>query len=586
MAGNANRNVGVDITGDSSSLERAYDRASKKSDDMAKKQEDDAKKSDNVFKFLAKGVATSFDALFDVIGMIGKLGPANIALIAVALAALGPASVLAAGSITLGLGGALLGLGITAAAQSGVVKAEFAKLAEDIKSEMSDAAEPLERSLLRVPDTARNVFGQFKPALSDAFASLSPVFDQFVRDMGNGLAQFVPAIEPIQKGFSALLTSIGIEAPTIFGNLASAFTTLANTASEHADDVAGLLTMVTGFVDGTATVLSNIADAWDKSMGVIESGISGVGGGLLGWQPDLDNSDLKWQSLSQTLITSAAKLNENKMVMDDLTVSTDTLKLAINGLNNEHLNGDMALSAYEETLIKTREQVEKNWGAITLFTESGRENYDQIFALVRASQALILARSEEGATVGELRDLYEEHRQKLADVGKRMGMNADDAKALADRYLSIPKDIETKITADTSGAQNAVDNFITLNSGRQIPIDVYNRNSQLKDGGLAGRDGYATGGHVRGPGGSRTDSIPTRVSRGEYIVNAAATRRNLPLLEAINSSNRGMGGMGTTIVYNISTSVAPTANLAAVGGAVVEAIQSYEQRSGRSWRSN
>jgi hypothetical protein len=41
-----------------------------------------------------------------------------------------------------------------------------------------------------------------------------------------------------------------------------------------------------------------------------------------------------------------------------------------------------------------------------------------------------------------------------------------------------------------------------------------------------------------------------------------------------------------TVIYNINTSVAPTANLAAVGGVVVEAIQSYEQRSGKSWRSN
>ncbi|MBY0224559.1 MAG: tape measure protein [Hyphomicrobium sp.] len=47
--------------------------------------------------------------------------------------------------------------------------------------------------------------------------------------------------------------------------------------------------------------------------------------------------------------------------------------------------------------------------------------------------------------------------------------------------------------------------------------------------------GLADGGLVRGPGTGRSDSIPARLSNGEYVVNAAATRQNLPLLEAINS---------------------------------------------------
>lgn len=46
---------------------------------------------------------------------------------------------------------------------------------------------------------------------------------------------------------------------------------------------------------------------------------------------------------------------------------------------------------------------------------------------------------------------------------------------------------------------------------------------------------FADGGRVTGPGGPRDDAILARVSNGEYVVNAAATRRNLPLLEAINS---------------------------------------------------
>lgn len=71
---------------------------------------------------------------------------------------------------------------------------------------------------------------------------------------------------------------------------------------------------------------------------------------------------------------------------------------------------------------------------------------------------------------------------------------------------------------------------------------------------------FADGGYVQGPGTSRSDSIPARLSNGEFVVNANATRSNRALLEAINSGRRpvvaandtapsggGQGGDGITI---------------------------------------
>lgn len=48
--------------------------------------------------------------------------------------------------------------------------------------------------------------------------------------------------------------------------------------------------------------------------------------------------------------------------------------------------------------------------------------------------------------------------------------------------------------------------------------------------------GYADGGLVRGPGGPKSDSIKALLSGGEYVINAHAAQRNLPMLDAINSS--------------------------------------------------
>lgn len=49
--------------------------------------------------------------------------------------------------------------------------------------------------------------------------------------------------------------------------------------------------------------------------------------------------------------------------------------------------------------------------------------------------------------------------------------------------------------------------------------------------------GFADGGPVRGPGSGTSDSIPARLSNGEFVVNAKATAKNRALLEAINSGH-------------------------------------------------
>lgn len=46
---------------------------------------------------------------------------------------------------------------------------------------------------------------------------------------------------------------------------------------------------------------------------------------------------------------------------------------------------------------------------------------------------------------------------------------------------------------------------------------------------------FANGGYVSGPGGPRDDAIMARLSNGEFVVNAEATRKNRAALEAINS---------------------------------------------------
>ncbi len=62
--------------------------------------------------------------------------------------------------------------------------------------------------------------------------------------------------------------------------------------------------------------------------------------------------------------------------------------------------------------------------------------------------------------------------------------------------------------------------------------------------------GFADGGFVTGPGGPRSDSIPARLSNGEFVMNAQATRQNRPMLEAMNSGTTMKGGGVNVSIQN------------------------------------
>lgn len=83
----------------------------------------------------------------------------------------------------------------------------------------------------------------------------------------------------------------------------------------------------------------------------------------------------------------------------------------------------------------------------------------------------------------------------------------------------------------------------------------------------------ATGGYVRGPGTGTSDSIPANLSNGEFVVNAAATKRNRALLEAINSNERVSVAGGGGSVVSTKSSGSTQAPAAAQTNLVVNLVQ-------------
>lgn len=123
-----------------------------------------------------------------------------------------------------------------------------------------------------------------------------------------------------------------------------------------------------------------------------------------------------------------------------------------------------------------------------------------------------------------LAGLQNSSNKKLAAIGKAAAL----AQATMDGVLAVQKAL-----ASAPPPLNFVNAAIVGAAAAANVAQI----AGLKDGGL-----------VTGPGGPRDDKVLRRLSAGEFVVNAAATKQNRGLLEAING---GMGGQVSALAAGV-----------------------------------
>lgn len=155
---------------------------------------------------------------------------------------------------------------------------------------------------------------------------------------------------------------------------------------------------------------------------------------------------------------------------------------------------------------------------------------------------------------------YMQSVQELQDISKDAlsGFLNDlrEGKSLAESFANVLDKLAAKLI------DSGIDRLVTSAAGGLLG----------SGGGLGSLLGLASGGYVSGPGSGTSDSIPAQLSNGEYVINAAATKKHKALLDAINSGNVGKfaagGKVGSVPSVNIPTPVAggsaPVLNFAPV----------------------
>lgn len=217
---------------------------------------------------------------------------------------------------------------------------------------------------------------------------------------------------------------------------------------------------------------------------------------------------------------------------------------------------------FELSLLgKTREEVERLTAA---------RKYDKLIAEASASGASAdVIKSLQTAKLDNDGRLQEQLR--LAKETKEAFGNdwlagiSDGMRNYADSFQSMREGMADVVSGSLGKMSDALADFVATGKAdfRSLAVSILQDLSKMlikmalfnamkaamsawggggfKDGGMVQQ--FSNGGAVWGAGTATSDSIPAMLSNGEFVINAASTRRHRALLEAINKNRYASGGV-------------------------------------------
>ncbi|MFD7046065.1 phage tail tape measure protein, partial [Rhodococcus jostii] len=310
--------------------------------------------------------------------------------------------------------------------------------------------------------------------------------------------------------WQASMNQISVAADQVKLSLAGAFapmiTDLAAWVSTHKPEIIGFFTGLGDATLGTLDAVLGFTSGGLKAWAFFADGVGGTIGGIVQKLAGLVNAQADVLDLIPGM---GGQADDFRDIAAGMNSFADTVGTA----------GDKARGMAEiiDTTLRPGLQ-----GARTDLQTAGAQAQDTALLMRALGSEVQLIPSEKGI---EVSSNSPEVQASLAALGVKV-------ETLPDGTFVV--------TSNTADGQRILDNFVAANSGREIPLTIrYNeirtQRMQQNPGFVGPIGGFSTGGTVRGPGTGTSDSILAYLSDEEFVVKAAASKKNRPLLEAINN---------------------------------------------------
>jgi hypothetical protein len=273
------------------------------------------------------------------------------------------------------------------------------------------------------------------------------------------------------------------------------------------------------------------------------------------------------QAATTALKDEKVEAEKAAKALEDLYKATNDLFGATISLEESQINSRKALKEYNESVsdgsLTADERTQKGLDLLKAFQNETKAAVDAAQAAKDLEGKTLSTAEAAGIQAGKYFELAETLapdsplRKRITDLGVQFYL------------LSLAKPVVT-VDAETAEASRKIRELLNLT------------------GQLTGEYGQGLGFKKRAGGGPVDAGTPYMVgekgpelfvpSGYGRIIDAFSTSKAL-----LSNAGGSMGGGGGNVTINVN--VSPTADKAAIGQTIVEAISSYERRSGPSWRS-
>lgn len=249
------------------------------------------------------------------------------------------------------------------------------------------------------------------------------------------------------------------------------------------------------------------------------------------------------QGRTRALAGAVADMGDQMKTTAD---KADDLKKALDALLSPQLDLSEATDEWTTALRHLDKDLAKNGKTLKGNSDAAIANRKAIRDRVVQLEDVLTTEAEAGASSDKLARILGRQRQALIDAAGAAGLSKKETRAYLIELGLTPALVNTLFKQEgiDQAKNNAADLKRDLDNldGRHVKtyIDV------IRHGGSQADVTVATGGHIRGPGTSTSDSIPARLSDGEFVVRAAAVNHYGPdFFQRANSMRLAEGGQAT-----------------------------------------
>lgn len=386
-------------------------------------------------------------------------------------------------------------------------------------------------------------------AASDAFRELIEVAS--TEQLNANLDGLSAAWEGLKSSIGSSITqseAFNVAIETVSGWLAEA-SAGAKSAGTSIGDVLGAglilirapLAIVNGLLAALNGALGIVTGAWSKMIGGVAAvadavGLDGVSGALAGAAATL--RDVSAGAFDEAGERARATLRDVQAVEDGLAKVGEKAGIR----STSKVVGRKAEKARAEKPEREAQAKTMRFAAVKVY---GRAPVDNAAIEREAAEARARAEAERAAEMQARRDELrtDELRKRAEELNRELEEIQSSQQEIGGYFTdSLVNGLLLPLQDGFSGVADILASLKALALdliAQLIKAAILKATLNVATGGVGGGIisllGFADGGLVRGPGTSKSDSIPARLSAGEYVVKAAAVQRyGAGFLDAIN----------------------------------------------------